>query len=50
MRNFIVLLERERQPMQRLQLVARNSEQAVLSALELVPQATGAKVLLEGQW
>lgn len=50
MSNFIVVLERDRQPLERLQLVARDRAAAILAALELVPQATGARVVLEGQW
>ena len=49
MSNFIVLLERQGLPLQRLQLVARSRENAICTALELVPAATAARVLLEGQ-
>jgi hypothetical protein len=48
--NYIVLLERDRQPIQRLQLVARTTADAVSAAMELVPQATTCRVLLEGEW
>lgn len=50
MSNFLVLAKRSGQPIQRLQLVARSREAAVLAAFELVPQATGCRVLLEGEW
>ena len=50
MTNFIVMLERQGQPLQRLQLVARDKAAALLTALELEPEATTARVLLEGQW
>ena len=50
MSNFIVMLERQGLPLQRLQLVARDKAAAILAALELVPTATAARVLLEGQW
>ena len=50
MSNYIVLLERNHQPLQRLQLVARDQATAILAALELVPGATSARCLLEGQW
>ena len=50
MSNYIVLLEQQGQPLQRLQLVARDQAAAILTALELVPDATAARVLLEGQW
>ena len=50
MSNFVVMLERQGQPLQRLQLVARDKAAAILAALELVPTATAARVLLEGQW
>ena len=48
MSNYIVVLEHQGQPLQRLQLVARNRENAVLTALELVPTATAARVLEGG--
>jgi hypothetical protein len=48
--SYIVMLERQGQPLQRLQLVARDKAAAILAALELVPTATAARVLLEGQW
>ena len=47
------MLERQGQPLQplqRLQLVARDKAAALLTALELEPEATTARVLLEGQW
>ena len=50
MSNYIVMLERQGQPLQRLQLVARDKAAALLTALELEPEATTARVLLEGQW
>ena len=50
MSNYIVLLERNRQPLTRLNLVARDRTAAALAALELVPQATTCRVLLEGEW
>ena len=50
MSNYLVMLERQGLPLQRLQLVARSRESAVLAALELVPAATAVRVLLEGQW
>ena len=50
MSNFIVLLEQQGRPLQRLQLVARGQAAALLTALELEPEATTARVLLEGQW
>jgi hypothetical protein len=49
MSTFIVMLERQGQPLQRLELVARDQAAAILVALELEPQATTARVLLEGQ-
>jgi hypothetical protein len=45
MSNYLVLAERRGQPIQRLQLVARSREAAVLAALELVPQATGCQLV-----
>ena len=50
--NLVVIsmLERQGLPLQRLQLVARDQAAAILTALELVPAATAARVLLEGQW
>ena len=50
MSNYIVMLERQGLPLQSLQLVARDKAAAILAALELVPVATAARVLLEGQW
>ena len=50
MSNYIVMLERQGLPLQRLQLVARDQAAAILAALELVPTATAVRVLLEGQW
>ena len=50
MSNFVVMLERQGLQLQRLQLVARDKAAAILAALELVPTATAARVLLEGQW
>ena len=50
MSNYIVMLERQGLPLQRLQLVARDKAAAILAALELVPAATAARVLREGQW
>ena len=50
MSNFVVMLERQCQPLQRLQLVARSRENAICTALELVPAATAARVVLEGEW
>ena len=50
MSNYIVMLERQGLPLQRLQLVARDKAAAILAARELVPTATAARVLLEGQW
>jgi hypothetical protein len=50
MTNYLVVAERRGQPVQRLQLVARSREAAVLASLELVPQATACRVLLEGEW
>ena len=44
------MLERQGLPLQRLQLVARSRENAILTALELVPSAVSARVLVEGQW
>jgi len=48
--NYLVLVERRGQPIQRLRLVALSREAAALAALELVPAATGCRVLLEGEW
>jgi len=48
--NYLVLTERRGQPIQRLQLLAFSREAAALAALELVPAATGCRVLLEGEW
>ena len=50
MSTFIVMLERQGQPLQRLELVARDQAAAILVALELEPEATAARVLLDGQW
>ena len=50
MSSYIVMLERQGQPLQRLAIVARDAAAAILTALELVPAATAARVLLEGQW
>ena len=50
MSNYIVMLERKAQPPQRLAIVARSRENAILTALELVPSAVSARVLLEGEW
>jgi hypothetical protein len=50
MTNYIVMLERKAQPPQRIALVAPSRENAILTALELVPSAMSARVLLEGQW
>ena len=50
MSNYVVLLEGQGQPPQRLAIVARSRENAILTALELVPSAVSARVLVEGQW
>ena len=52
MSNFIVLLERQGLPLQRLQLVARDKAAAILTALELAgaDSQTKASVVLEGHW
>ena len=51
MTNYIVVAERRQpEPPQRLALVARSRESAVRTAMELVPLATAARVVLEGEW
>ena len=47
-----MMLERQDQPLQRLQLVARDKAAAILAARELagVDSQITARVLLEGQW
>jgi hypothetical protein len=50
MSNYLVVAERRGQPLTRLRLAAQSREAAVLAALELVPQATACRVLLEGEW
>ena len=51
MTNYLVVAERRQpEPPQRLAIVARSRENAILTALELVPSAVSARVLVEGQW
>jgi len=50
--NYIVMLERQGQPPQRLAIVAPSRESAISSAIELAgaDNKARASVVLEGEW
>jgi len=52
MTNFLVLASAagREQPIQRLQLVARSTADALSAAKELVPEAARLYVALQGEW